>query len=180
MGNLSSTELKRLHREWRRRTPGRLALAVDGVQGPFNVGALIRTAAAYRAERLWLTENSTGPDNPRVGKTALGTDRYLPVETVADATQIRRAANAAGFRLIGVELATGATALHELDLGGDVCLLLGHEERGLSAAGLEACEQLGFLPQLGKVGSLNVATAGSIAMYEWARQQWSAPPGAAT
>ena len=44
-----------------------------------------------------------------------------------------------------------------------------------SKAGLEACDEFGFLPQLGRVGSLNVATAASIAMYEWARQQWGPP-----
>lgn len=172
MANLGSTDLKRLHREWRRRTPGRLSVGLDGVQGPYNVGAVIRTAAAYRAERLWLTEGSTGPDNPKVGKTALGTDRFLEVTTVADAAALAGAARAGGFRVVGVELADDARPLHELDLRGDVCLLVGHEDRGLSRAGLESCDELGFLPQLGRVGSLNVATAASIAMYEWARQQW--------
>ncbi|MFN8053235.1 MAG: TrmH family RNA methyltransferase [Acidimicrobiales bacterium] len=172
-GNLTSTELKRLHREWRRRTDGRLSVGIDGAQGPFNVGSIIRSAAAYRAEHLWLTETATGPDNPKVGKTALGTDRFLDVERVPDAAALADAARAAGYRVIGVELAQGARPLHEIDLRGDVCLVVGHEDRGLSKAGLAACDALGFLPQLGSVGSLNVATAASIAMYEWARQQWS-------
>ena len=47
--NLTSTELKRLHREWRRRASARLSIGLDGVQGPFNVGAIIRSAAAYQA-----------------------------------------------------------------------------------------------------------------------------------
>lgn len=170
--NLGSTDLKRLHRDWRRRTDGRLAVGLDGVQGPFNVGAIIRTAAAYRAEHLWLTETATGLDNTKVHKTALGTDRYLTVERVADATAIAATAHTAGYRVVGVELASGASPMHELDLSGDVCLLVGHEDRGLSKAGLDACDAIGFLPQLGRVGSLNVATAASIAIYEWARQQW--------
>lgn len=173
--NLSSTELKRLHREWRRRTGGRLSIAIDGAQGPFNVGAIIRSAAAYRAEHLWIAEGSTGPENSKVGKTALGTDRFIDITTVPDPAAIAVAAHAAGYRLIGVELATGAVPMHELDLRGDVCLMVGHEDRGLSKAGFEACDALGFLPQLGRVGSLNVATAASIAMYEWARQQWTPP-----
>ena len=71
MRELGPTELKRLHRDWRRRTEGRLSLVLDGVQGPFNVGAIIRTAAAYRLDTLWVTATATGPDNPKVGKTAL-------------------------------------------------------------------------------------------------------------
>lgn len=172
-GNLSSTDLKRLHRDWRRRTGGRLAVGLDGVQGPFNVGAVIRTAAAYRAEHLWVTEHGTGPDNAKVGKTALGTDRMLPWSRVADGAAIAAAARARGFTVVGVELADDARPLHDLDLRGDVCLIVGHEDHGLSKATLGACDALGFVPQLGRVGSLNVATAASIAIYEWARQQWA-------
>lgn len=172
MANLTSTELKRLHREWRPRTPGRLALALDGVAGPFNVGAIIRTAAAYRVETLWLTPNATGPDNPKVGKTALGTDRYLDVIRLDSMEAIAADARGRGYRMVGVELAAGARPLHEIDLAADVCLVLGHEDHGISRAGLAVCDELGYLPQVGRVGSLNVATAGSIAIYEWARQQW--------
>lgn len=171
--NMTSTELKRLHREWRRRTPGRLAVALDGVQGPFNVGGIVRSAAAYRAEHLWLTDTATGLENTKTHKTALGTDRYLTIERLADAATIVDAAHSAGYRVIGVELTTDARPLHELDLAGDVCLMVGHEDRGLSKAALSACDAFGFLPQLGKVGSLNVTTAASIAIYEWARQQWT-------
>jgi len=172
--NLTSTELKRLHREWRRRTSARLSVGLDGVQGPFNVGAVIRSAAAYKAEHLWLTETATGPDNSKVDKTALGTARYLSVDRVPDAATMAEAARAAGYRVVGVELAAGAVPMHELDLVGDVCLVVGHEDRGLSKAALASFDAFGYLPQLGSVGSLNVATAASIAMYEWARQQWTA------
>jgi tRNA (guanosine-2'-O-)-methyltransferase len=174
VGVLGSTDLKRLHRDWRRRTPGRLAVAMDGVQGPFNVGAIVRSAAAYRAEQLWLTEASTGPDNVKVGKTALGSERFMTVTTLRTMTEIAAAARARSFLVVGVELAEGARPLHEVDLRGDVCLVVGHEDRGLSKEGLMVCDHLAFIPQLGRIGSLNVATAASIAMYEWARQQWGA------
>ena len=175
MASLTSTELKRLHRQWRPRTPGRLAIALDGVAGPFNVGAVIRTAAAYRVETIWLNDTATGPENPKVGKTALGTDRYCEVIRLESMEAIAVAARGRGYRVIGVELAAGARPLHEIELTADVCLVLGHEDHGISRGGLAACDELGYLPQLGKVGSLNVATAASIAIYEWARQHWTAP-----
>jgi tRNA (guanosine-2'-O-)-methyltransferase len=169
---LSPTEAKRLHREWRRRTSGRLALILDGVQGPFNVGALARTAAAYRLDTLWVPANATGPDHPKVGKTALGTERFFTTVEVATDVDAVVEAQVAGYRVGGLELADRATPLHETDLRDDVCLVVGNEDHGISKATLAACDAVAYLPQLGKVGSLNVATATSIAIYEWARQHW--------
>ncbi len=171
--NLGPTELKRLHREWRRRTPGRVALILDGIQGPFNIGAIIRTAAAERVDHVWFAGDATTPENPKVGRTALGTDRYLTWSTAADAPAAIAQARAGGYRIVGLELADGAVPLHELDTSGDVCLVVGHEDRGLSKDAFALCDVLGFIPQLGKVGSLNVATAASIAIYEIRRQAWS-------
>ncbi|MFV2038734.1 MAG: TrmH family RNA methyltransferase [Acidimicrobiales bacterium] len=171
--NLTSTELTRLHREWRRRTTGRLALVLDGVQGPFNVGAIVRTAAAERADHIWFAAGATTPANSKVGKTALGTDRYVTWTEVPTATEAITEARTAGYTIVGVELAEGASALHELDLNVDACLVIGHEDRGLAKDTLAACDLLGLVPQLGKVGSLNVATATAIATYEVRRQHWT-------
>ena len=73
---------------------------------------------------------------------------------------------------MGIELAEGAQPLHELKLGASVCLIVGNEDHGISTPVLRACDDVAFLPQLGKVGSLNVATAASIALYEARRQEW--------
>ena len=53
-----------------------------------------------------------------------------------------------------------------------MALVVGHEDRGLSTTILESCEAVGFIPQLGRIGSLNVATAAAIAIYEARRQVW--------
>lgn len=140
------------------------------------MGAILRTAAAYRAEHCWLTANATGPDNPKVGKTALGSERFMTVKRVADGRSIAEAARTAGFRVVGVELASGASPIFEYELRGDVCLIVGNEDHGLSRGAIEACDDLVYIPQLGSIGSLNVATAASIACYEWARQQVIALP----
>ncbi len=62
--------------------------------------------------------------------------------------------------------------LHEAPLPDRPCLALGHEDRGLSSTVLEACRTVAFIPQLGKVGSLNVGTAAGIALYEVNRRGW--------
>ncbi len=172
MKQLDGTGMKRLHREWRRRTEGRLALVLDDVQGPFNVGAIIRTAAALRVEEVWLSGRTPNPDDPKVGKTALGTTRYLTFHRIEDGVGALQAARTAGYQVVAIELAEGAVPLHELPLGEATCLVLGHEDRGCTPGVLAAADAVAFLPLLGKVGSLNVATAASIACYEVRRAHW--------
>ena len=173
MRNLSPTELKRLHREWRRQTGGRLSLLLDAVQTPYNVGAILRTAAAMRVEHLWLVGATESPMHPKTQKTALGSQRYVTWETCEHVDAAADAVRDSGYALIGVELAEGARPLHEIELPVDVCLAVGHEDRGLSKACLNRCDEVGYLPQLGAVASLNVATAAAIAMYEVRRQEWT-------
>ena len=173
MTQLDGTGLKRLHREWRRRTTGRVALVLDSVQNPFNVGAIVRTAAAERVDHIWITAGGTTPDHEKVAKTALGTDRYVTWSIVADGAAAIAAADAAGFQPVAIELTRDAVPLPELDLAADVALVLGHEDRGVAGATLSACDAVGYIPQLGRVGSLSVAAAAAIAIYEVRRRQWT-------
>lgn len=171
--SLGSTELKRLHRDWRRRAPGRLALLLDSVATPFNVGSIVRTAAAMRVDDIWITGQTALETHASTQKTALGSQRFVTFHHEAEPAAALAAARAAGYRVVGVELADGALPLHEADLTGAVCLAVGHEDRGLSATVLDGADALAFIPQLGRIGSLNVATAASIALYEARRQGWA-------
>ncbi|MBW8827762.1 MAG: TrmH family RNA methyltransferase [Acidobacteria bacterium] len=173
MKPLGDTDLKRLHREWRRRTEGRLAVLLDDLQTPFNVGAVVRTAAAERVEHLYLCGASALPTNAKAQKMSMGSERYLTWTACETAPAAVAAVHAAGYRLVGVELAANAVPLHEARLGDDICLALGHEDRGLSPTVLAACDEIVFIPQLGRVGSLNVAHAGAIAIYETRRRAWT-------
>ena len=172
MSQIDSTGLKRLHREWRRLGHARLALVLDRVQNPFNLGAIVRTAAAERVDHIYLGA-ATAPDAPKVAKTALGTERYITWSSFDDPAAAVEAARADGYRIVGVELAAGARPLHELAFSAPVALVLGHEDHGLSKDTIDLCDEVGFIPQLGRVGSLNVAAAAAIAIYEARRQQWT-------
>ena len=175
MKQLGPTDLKRSHREWNRRTAGRVALLLDRVESPFNLGGIVRSAAAFRVEHLYLAGSTLSPAHAKAGKTAMGTERYLTWTTFERGSDAADAARADGFEVVGVELAAGAAPLHELHLGEAVCLAVGHEDHGLSPATLAACDRVGFIPQLGRVGSLNVSTATAIAIYELRRRAWTDP-----
>jgi tRNA (guanosine-2'-O-)-methyltransferase len=171
---LGPTDQKRLHRAWQRRTDQRLALLLDSVQSPFNVGSIARTAAALRVEHLYLAGASASPAHPKAGKTALGTERYLQWSEYATGVEAVEAARDDGFWLVGLELADGATPLHELAIPANqpICVAVGHEDHGLAPSVLAAVDAVAYIPQLGRVGSLNVATASAIALYEIRRRAW--------
>ncbi len=171
--NLGGTDLKRLHRDWRRRTAGRVGLILEDVQNPFNVGAILRSAAAYAVDDLWLAGSTAPPDHPKVQKTALGSQRFVTTVTAEGIGDAADAAEGAGYALVGLELAEGAVPLHELDVDRDVCLVVGHEDRGLSKDAFARIPRLAYLPMLGRIGSLNVGTATAIGLYELRRRAWA-------
>ncbi len=171
--NLGDTELKRLHRTWRRRTEGRVAVLLDSVQTPYNVGSIVRLSAAFRVEHLHLAGATAPLGASGSRKTALGADRYVPSTTHADLASAIDAVKDDGYQLVGIELADEASPLHEAALADDVCLAFGHEDKGLSPLTLAASDVVAFVPQLGKIGSLNVAAAAAIALYEVRRRAWT-------
>ncbi len=173
MRQLGPTDLKRLHRDWNRRSTRRLALLLDGVGSPFNTGSIVRTAAALRVEQLYLGGGALSPSHPKAGRTSMGTERYLRWTTFERSPAAADAARADGFEVVGLELAEGAVPIHDLVVTGDVCLVVGHEDHGLPPATLDACDAVAFVPQLGRVGSLNVATATAMALYELRRREWT-------
>ncbi len=172
---LGMTEVKRLNRGWRRSTQASISLLLDGVGQPYNVGSIIRTAATFGVRQIWLCGDTASPGHPAARKTALGTDRLVSFEQAASAAAGAQAAREAGFRVVAIELSGEAVPLHEADLAGDVCLALGNEDHGCSAALLAAADLVAYIPQVGKVGSLNVAAAAAVAIAEARRREWAGP-----
>jgi tRNA (guanosine-2'-O-)-methyltransferase len=170
---LKSVELKRLHRSWQRRTDQRVALLLDGVQDPFNIGGIVRTAASMRVEHLYLCAHATSPNHPKVGKTSKGTERFLEWSVHEQALEGIKAARDDGLRVVALELTDASTPAFDADLSGDVCVVIGNESNGASSEVLDACDAAVYVPQLGRVGSLNVVTATAIALYEVRRQGWN-------
>ncbi len=174
MKALTTTEIKRVNREWRRRTTGELSLALVSLSNPFNVGSIYRTAAVLGVDTIYLVGATPGPGEAKVHKTGLGTEHGVVTVRVPSLPDL---AHGSDGRLVAVELAEGATALHEFTFAAGDCLVLGSEGHGLSPASLAVCDAAVFVPQPGKVASLNVASAAGLAAYEVRRQQWVRPAG---
>jgi TrmH family RNA methyltransferase len=162
--------------------PDLLAVVFDRAASPGNIGTLIRSADAFGASALIVTGHAADPYDPKAVRASTGSLFALPVvrlpshQPVLDWVRALRAGGTA-VRLVGAD-ERGETPIAELDLTGPTVLVVGNETAGLSSAWREACDQLTNIPMSGAASSLNAATAGSVALYEAARQRGRRPrPG---
>ncbi|WP_203918297.1 RNA methyltransferase [Rugosimonospora africana] len=155
--------------------PDLLAVVFDRPGSPGNIGTLIRSADAFGASAVIVTGHATDPYDPKAVRASTGSLFALPVvrlpshRPVLDWAQAMRASGTP-LRLVGAD-ERGETPIADLDLTGPTVLVIGNETTGLSGAWREACDDLMSIPMSGAASSLNAATAGSIALYEAARQR---------
>lgn len=135
-----------------------VTLALWHVGDPGNVGTLLRAADAFGAG-IALSEGCADPTGPKAVRASMGSLFRVPLSAFDEAPGRR-------FALVP----SGGTPLPELEVDGDVVLVLGAEREGLPAEILDRCEERVSIPQTGGAESLNVALAGAIALYELARE----------
>jgi len=138
-----------------------VTLALWRVGDPGNVGTLLRAADAFGAG-IALSEGCADPTGPKAVRASMGSLFRVPLSGFDEAPGKRVAL-----------LPDGGVALPELQLDGDVVLVLGAEREGLPAEVLDRCDERASIPQPGGGESLNVAMAGAIALYELARRSAS-------
>jgi tRNA (guanosine-2'-O-)-methyltransferase len=173
MRPLTVTDIKRLNRDWRRRTRGSVSVALVSLSNPFNVGSIYRTAATLGADTVYLIGATPTALEPKVRKTSLGTEKAVQTVQAATLAEVAEQVHAQGGVMTAVELAAGAVPIHEHAFPDSVCLVLGSERHGLPPSGLSLCDNAVFVAQPGKVASLNVSVAASLALYEFRRQHWA-------
>ena len=147
----------------------RLALLLEDIQDPGNVGTLLRSAAAAGASHVMLSAGCAFAWSPKVLRAAMGAHFSLEIAEGADL-----GAWVAAYR--GTSIALGgraARSLYDLDLAKPCALLVGNEGAGLTPALQEAATVRARIPMPGRMESLNAGTAGSIALFECVRQRES-------
>jgi 23S rRNA (guanosine2251-2'-O)-methyltransferase len=149
---------------------GRFLLVLDEIQDPHNLGAVLRVADAVGAGVV-VPERGSAPLSDTVARSSAGAVERVPVYRAKNLRRFLDRIQEQGFRVVGLD-PSGAD-LFDLDLTGDLALVLGAEGRGIRRLVREGCDELGRLPMRGKVASLNVSTAAAAAAYEALRQRSS-------
>ena len=147
-----------------------LAVVLDGVEDPRNLGAVIRTVECAGAHGVFVPERRASGLTETVAKAAAGALEYVPVARAANVVRLIEELKGRGIWTVGT--AAGAeTSYADWDWTQPCALLLGGEGEGLRRLVRERCDVLVSIPLRGQIGSLNVSVAAGIVLYEAVRRR---------
>ena len=147
-----------------------LVLVIAGVQDPGNVGAIIRSSAAFGATGVVTTTGAASPFGWKALRGAMGGTFRVPVAAGSPIENVVAAAQAAGIAIVAA-VPAGGTPLPAARLDGGCAIVVGAEGAGLPDAAIAAATIRLTIPMRAPVDSLNVATAAALILYEASRQR---------
>lgn len=153
-----------------------LVLALDSIQDPHNLGALIRTAACAGVHGVIIPRDRAVGVTPTVEKAAAGATATVPIVQVTNVVHALDELKDAGFWVFGAA-ATAELSLYDQDLTGNIVLVIGGEGEGIRPLVQKHCDVLYSIPLQGGVSSLNASVAGGVSMFEVVRQRLSGADG---
>ncbi|WP_298801196.1 23S rRNA (guanosine(2251)-2'-O)-methyltransferase RlmB [uncultured Pseudokineococcus sp.] len=148
-----------------------LVVALDGITDPRNLGAVLRSTAAFGGHGVLLPERRSAGVTASAWKTSAGAAARVPVARVGNLVRALEQLKAAGLFVVGLD-AEGDVVLPELELAtGPVVLVVGSEGKGLGRLVRETCDQVVSIPMGAETESLNAGVAAGVALYEVARRR---------
>jgi 23S rRNA (guanosine2251-2'-O)-methyltransferase len=151
-------------------TASEMAVVLDGVEDPHNLGAIIRTAYAAGAGSVIIPERRAAGLTDVVAKAAAGALEHLPVVRVTNINRTLEEFKKRGFWIYGVD-ERGTETYDRVEYALPTVFVCGAEGRGLHEQVRKHCDVLVRIPMSGKIASLNVSVAAGIVMFEWKRRR---------
>jgi 23S rRNA (guanosine2251-2'-O)-methyltransferase len=148
----------------------RLLLALDGVEDPQNLGALLRTADGAGVDGVLLTERRSAPLSPVAVKASAGAAEHVRIARVVNLVRSLEEMKKHNIWIIGLD-ERGSMDYDQFDFTTNCLLVLGREGAGLHDLVRRTCDHLLRIPMAGGVSSLNVSAAGAVVLYEAFRQR---------
>lgn len=147
-------------------------LALDGVEDPHNLGALLRSADGAGVDGVIVPERRSAPLTGVAARSSAGASEHIRIAQVTNITRALEQLKKANVWVVGLD--ERGTPYSEFDFGQHVCLVMGSEGTGLHELVKKTCDFMLGIPMRGSVSSLNVSVAGGVVMYEALRQRTGA------
>jgi len=148
-----------------------LLVALDGVTDPRNLGAVVRSAAAFGAHGVIVPQRRSAGMTAVAWRTSAGTAAKLPVAQAVNLTRTLKDLKKQGLMVVGLDADSDVTS-DELELAtGPLVVVVGSEGRGLSRLVRDTCDQAVSIPMFGAVESLNASVASGVVLAEVARRR---------
>lgn len=144
--------------------PSGIVVMLDQVTDPHNVGAILRTCAAFGVTALVTTARHSAEASGVLFKAASGAYEHVPFVKVTNLARAMEEFREAGFRLVGLD-SDADTALVSVDKSPPIAIVLGAEGKGLRGLTRKNCDVVAKLDFKGAIRSLNVSNAAAIALY---------------
>jgi 23S rRNA (guanosine2251-2'-O)-methyltransferase len=141
-----------------------MLLVLDQITDPHNVGAILRTAAAFAVAAVVTTARHSPEATGVLAKSASGALEYVPIVTVQNLARALAQLKERGFLLVGLD-STGESDIDDVPLQGPLALVLGAEGKGLRQLTRATCDHVARLDLPGQIKSLNVSNAAALALY---------------
>lgn len=148
----------------------RLLLALDGVEDPQNLGALLRTADASGVDGVVLTERRAAPLSAVAVKASAGAAEHVRIARVVNLVRALEQLKERNIWCVGLD-ERGTLDYDQYDFTSNTVVVLGREGDGLHDLVRRTCDHLLRIPMAGAVSSLNVSAAGAVVLFEAARQR---------
>src|SRR5688572_14163405 len=150
----------------------RLSFLLADVEDPVNVGSAFRIADACGVDEMVLSGITARPPHKLIGKVGRGKDKRVKWSYFEDALAAIDALKSDGWRIFALEITGEATPYFAAEWAPKTCIVVGHEDHGVTKKVLAACDQTVFVPMYGKGASLNVHVAlGVLAFHVLHREQ---------
>ncbi len=150
--------------------PPALLVALDNISDPRNLGAIVRSVAAFGGHGVLIPQRRSASVTAVAWRTSAGAAARIPVARATNLTRTLKDWAGRGLRVVGLD-ADGDTALDDLDGTDPLVVVVGSEGKGLSRLVRENCDQVVSIPMAGRTESLNASVAAGVVLAEIARQR---------
>ena len=164
-------ELEDLLRQWRDSGERAFFLLLDGITDPHNFGAILRSAEAAGCQGVIVPRDRACPVSEVVARASAGALEHVLLCQVTNLARTLEALKKEGVWVYGLAGEEDSTALHAVELTGDLALVVGSEGAGLRVNTRNHCDQLLAIAMRGRIASLNASVAAGVALFEVVRQR---------